>query len=212
MTFKRWFLFLIAAAFLCFYGILAVVGLQMKQLEKNLDAISKQIDLLDSSISAGMSDLDSLNGFTLNRNQLDLIEGLSPAEITGSSSNHIVLPVDQRLMNVVWLCEDQKPCEPWFLLRTMQLNAVAKNYLVWSPDLGVKYFISENRDSGYWRTENIGVHRLPIEQRLVSVSWICPPDAPCELYPVTRHMERGEQARGYTFTDGHRAFYIWETE
>ena len=133
------------------------------------------------------------------------------ADTTGSDVDRVTLPVDQKFVDVAWRCDGQKACEPWYLLRVMARLDEPGNYLIWSPDLEVRYFISENRVSGYWRTEEAGTIKLSVEQRLVSVSWLCPGDGTCEPRLVTRHMKKGELARGYTFTDGRRAYYIWET-
>jgi hypothetical protein len=134
------------------------------------------------------------------------------ADVVEKGMVRITLPVDQKFLGVAWRCDGQQACEPWYLLRVMQRGEEAQSYLVWSPDLEVRYFILENRDAGYWRTEEAGITRLSVEQRLVSVSWLCRNGSPCEPRFVTRHMRRGERARGYTFTNGHRAYYIWETD
>jgi len=134
------------------------------------------------------------------------------ADTTGPDLTRVTLPVDQKLLDVAWRCDGQKACEPWYLLRVMTKIDEAGSYLIWSPDLEVRYFISENRVSGYWRTEDAGTIKLSVEQRLVGVSRLCPRDGTCEPRLVTRHMKSGEQARGYTFTDGQRSYYIWEKD
>lgn len=126
----------------------------------------------------------------------------------------ITLSVDQKLLAVSWRCRDGL-CGPWFLTQVMDRADQARSHTLrvgLQDDAVAEYIISETRQGLAWpRPQESVILTLPIDQRLVSVSWACGRNGDCAPSFLTRTMRRSEETVSYIFTNGETEYHIRET-
>ena len=120
----------------------------------------------------------------------------------------VVLPVEQRLLDVVVL-DDGQSRTPWFLMRLFKAGETPLTYVY--DDGTMILEIAESEDGALWPGGDSKQFGLPPRTKLVSVSWQCV-DGACLPKFVTRLMRPGEKAGAYSFADGRTWHMIYERD
>lgn len=118
----------------------------------------------------------------------------------------IVLPVDQKLVDVAWRCPSDGTCAPWFLTRLMGRNETTRSYTFTGG--GRTILVIETRDPGNWPWERVRTMVLPPGQRLLEVGWRCDRDG-CVPWFLTSPIE-AKRPRTHVLTDGTDVILIEE--
>ncbi len=121
----------------------------------------------------------------------------------------IVLPVDQKLVDVALLCQGGNTCTPWFLTRLIRNSEETQSYVLTDNDRAV--IVTETRQSITWKWDRLETVELEAGQRLLRVEFRCT-NGTCRPWYLTRRLRDKERARSYTFTDSHTVLLIHEDE
>lgn len=125
------------------------------------------------------------------------------------SSESVVLPVDQKLLDVAWLCPGGHTCSAWFLSRLIRNNEETQSYVFTDKDRTV--IVTETRQPLNWKWDKLDTIDLLPGQRLLGVEFRCT-NGTCRPWYLTRQLRDKEAARSYVFTDSHAVLLIHENE
>jgi len=120
--------------------------------------------------------------------------------------SRVMLPVDQKLVDVAWRCPADGTCSPWFLTRLMGRKEATRSYTF--SDGVRSIIVSETREPGNWPWERVRTMVLPQGQRLREIGWRCDRDG-CEPWSLTVPFE-GRDPRTHVFTDGKDVILVEE--
>ncbi|MFC1702848.1 hypothetical protein ACFLZO_00075 [Patescibacteria group bacterium] len=124
-------------------------------------------------------------------------------------SESVVLPVDQKLVDVAWLCPGGHTCTAWFLSRLIRNNEETQSYVFTDKDRTV--IVTETRQPLTWKWDKLETIELLPGQRLLNIEFRCT-NGTCRPWYLTRRLRDKERARSYTFTDSHTVLLIHESE
>ncbi|KPJ85129.1 hypothetical protein AMJ57_04180 [Parcubacteria bacterium SG8_24] len=129
---------------------------------------------------------------------------------TAAELKEMTLGVDQRLIDVAWLCWAHAPCDLWVLTTVMDTKDRPQTHLY--SNGSETRLVREQRDGGTWQWEKeADIVELKPLRRLTGASWRCFSSGPCDVWYTTRIMRDDERPRSYVFTDGERGIIIRET-
>lgn len=132
----------------------------------------------------------------------------SPA-VAERTPKSIVLPVDQKLLDVALHCPGGNTCTPWFLTRLIRNDEATQSYVFTDQDRTV--IVTETRQPLTWKWDRLKTVELSPGQRLLGVEFRCT-NGICQPWYLTRRLRDRETARSYVFTDSRTVLLIHEDD